>query len=350
MTKVLIVDDDERNVRILREILGDEFDLSYAIDGEHALSVVEVFRPDIILLDIMMPGISGIEVCKKIKSSLANKNIKVILVSGMSMIEDRIIGYESGADDYVVKPFDDGELLAKVRVYARLKFAEEVDELKTAFISLITHETRTPFNIIMGNASMLVKMEEDEDKRSGLQDIYIAADMLHKKIEKILFFSGLVTQEDIDKRPCSIFEAYETALASLGLNESQLKRVTLSDDCDDVIKADPVMLQKLLEYLIDNALRYTDAEVSVCVLPDEQNSDYCLIQVKDQGKGLPEHELINLFSAFHKEDLLSHTEGLGISLALCKRIVELHDGAISARNLEDGGFIINVHLPVEHIQ
>ncbi|MBN1910159.1 MAG: response regulator [Pirellulales bacterium] len=121
--RVLIVDDCPINVRILQELLSEEYELESATSGEECLEKVRDFSPELILLDIMMPGISGYEVCRQIKSSPLGDFTMVILVSGKASPAERLKGYDVGADDYVVKPFDHDELLAKVRIHFRLRGA-----------------------------------------------------------------------------------------------------------------------------------------------------------------------------------------------------------------------------------
>lgn len=134
--KILIVDDDPINVEIFQEILEDkDYLLETADSGEQALKVIPKFKPDLILLDIMMPGIDGYEVCRRIRKNKQFKFLKIILVSGKAMVDERLEGYEAGADDYVSKPFVDEELEAKIRVFLRLKSVEEVEKVKSQALS-----------------------------------------------------------------------------------------------------------------------------------------------------------------------------------------------------------------------
>ena len=119
--RILIVDDDEMNVDVLRRILRKEFELDSAGSGEECLAKLSAFNPQLVLLDIMMPGMDGYETCRRIKSSRLGDSIQVILVSGKGSASDRMHGCESLADDYVVKPFDHDELLYKVRAHLRLR-------------------------------------------------------------------------------------------------------------------------------------------------------------------------------------------------------------------------------------
>ncbi|MBL8014251.1 MAG: response regulator, partial [Candidatus Omnitrophica bacterium] len=120
--KVLAVDDDPTNLKIYEEVLKDQCHLKVASTGEEALQQIPRFKPDIVLLDIMMPGIDGYETCQKIKNDPDLKFTKILMVSAKAMTNDRLAGYGTGADDYITKPFNDDELLAKVKVYLKLKF------------------------------------------------------------------------------------------------------------------------------------------------------------------------------------------------------------------------------------
>jgi DNA-binding response OmpR family regulator len=119
--RVLIVDDSAMNVDVLQRILCEEFELDTASNGAECLAKLPAFKPQLVLLDIMMPGINGYETCRRIKSSPLGDSIKVILVSGKGTAADRVHGYEAMADDYVVKPFDHDEMLYKVRAHFRLR-------------------------------------------------------------------------------------------------------------------------------------------------------------------------------------------------------------------------------------
>ncbi len=119
--RILIVDDCQTNVDVLQELLQEEYKLATATSGEQCLSGIQSFDPDLILLDIMMPGLGGYDVCRRIKQSPVADFTQIILLSGKASTAERLEGYRAGADDYVVKPFDHEELLAKVRIQFRLR-------------------------------------------------------------------------------------------------------------------------------------------------------------------------------------------------------------------------------------
>ncbi len=123
--KILIVDDSPSSVAIMERVLGDTYHLAIATCGEEALEVAPIFAPDLILLDIMMPGIDGYETCRRLRTHPTLHHTKVIFVSGTDMVSDRLEAYAAGADDCLSKPFAPKELLAKVQVYLRLKGTED---------------------------------------------------------------------------------------------------------------------------------------------------------------------------------------------------------------------------------
>ena len=128
--KILAVDDDPNNIAILEELLDNRFELKKSSNGEQALEIARGFQPDMILLDIMMPGIDGYEVCRRLREHDALKDTKIIMLSARAMISEQLKGYQAGADDYITKPFDGDELLEKVHINFNAKNAEEVHRIK----------------------------------------------------------------------------------------------------------------------------------------------------------------------------------------------------------------------------
>lgn len=153
---ILAVDDDPIILEMYRTILEDDYRLHLALSSDEALTLLRAHpRTDLILLDIIMPGLDGYEICKRIRENPLFRGIKIIFVSSKMLIADRLRAYDIGADDYLTKPFEAGELIAKIKVFMRLKKSEEINKIKTNFINLLYHETRTPLTSIFGYASLL---------------------------------------------------------------------------------------------------------------------------------------------------------------------------------------------------
>ncbi|MFQ5501953.1 MAG: response regulator [Phycisphaerae bacterium] len=179
-SKILAVDDSPTNVAVMQEMLGEEYTLKTAASGEEALEIANDFRPDITLLDIMMPGIDGYEVCRRMRATPSLRQTKIIMVSAKALVSERLEGYAAGADDYITKPFAEDELQAKIRVYLRLKNVEEVDQLKNGVVSLLGHEMRSQINGILLPTTLLMS---DEDM-AGVERKMLA-DMVYRNIKRL---------------------------------------------------------------------------------------------------------------------------------------------------------------------
>jgi DNA-binding response OmpR family regulator len=133
--RVLAVDDSDLNLEIIKEILDDEYDLKTTRTGKGALDVAVDFQPDVVLLDIMMPGMNGYEVCQQIRAIPALRHTRIIMVSAKAMTSERIEGYQAGANVYIAKPFNENELLTKIRQQIRLADMEKDEEPIKAIIN-----------------------------------------------------------------------------------------------------------------------------------------------------------------------------------------------------------------------
>jgi len=194
MAKILIVDDDP-NIALLLEMTlqkRPEYSIEKVTDGHKALERINEAKPDLILLDIMMPGIDGYEVCRRLKMSNDTKYISIIILSAKRDIQDKIKGMDIGADDYIVKPFNPDELLTRVQVQLRIRKleAEIVDkkQLETVLAMSVTlqHEINNPLAGILGNADLLKdwKNLSDEEVDESIQAILKQSgrirDIVHK--------------------------------------------------------------------------------------------------------------------------------------------------------------------------
>jgi DNA-binding response OmpR family regulator len=127
-SKILAVDDNLINLAVIEELLGDQYNLITVSTGSDALKAAEEFRPDLILLDIMLEGMNGYEICRQIRKNSSLRHTKIIIVSAKAMESERIEGYQTGADDYVIKPFDGEELLEKIYNHLGQKPVEAISK------------------------------------------------------------------------------------------------------------------------------------------------------------------------------------------------------------------------------
>jgi cyclic di-GMP phosphodiesterase len=208
MSKVMIVDDDDLNIQILEKLLSDHYELAMARSGEDCLRQIETAQPIVILLDIMMPGIDGYETCRRIKAAPEGKQRQVILVSAKASARERIKGYEAGADDYLVKPFDHDELLAKVSINVRLRNAlRELAEAHTALQNQNTTleklvQKRTSEIVATRDVTVfaLAKLAESRDPETGqhLERMRSYAMILTKRLASEGPYQDQINQQFLD--------------------------------------------------------------------------------------------------------------------------------------------------------
>ncbi len=374
--KILIVDDNPSNVKILKERL-DDYQLEVAESGEEALDIAPRFRPDLILLDIMMPGIDGYEVCRLIRFDETLRGTKIIMVSAKAMRHERLDGYAAGADDYIAKPFDGQELLAKVRVYLRLKsvesfnreLTEQVDrqtqELRVAkdraeaanrakdeFVSTMTHELRNPLTSIIGFTDIL-GIECDgpltDKQRNSVRIIRESADHLSHLVTDI--FDVVKLNRNVVALNVSSFpvQGFVDSTIDMIAGQAGNRDITIDTTIDPELQqvcGDHRRCRQILLNLLSNAIKYTPPGGTIRVTAETNASGAC-IAVIDSGIGIEPDKIADLCTEFYQVDRSRDAKlgGTGIGLALTRKLVELHGGVISIESTLGKGSSFAFTLP-----
>lgn len=349
--KVLIVDDEPINIKLIEEILEyeNEFQSMAAVDGKSALIILNEYHPDIIILDIMMPGIDGYEVCKQIKSNPRHKFAKILMVSGKAMVEERLQGYEAGADDYITKPFIDDELLAKLKVFSKLKKTEEIDDLKTGILQLFSHETKTPLNgILLGSQLILDTVGLPEKITEYAKLINISGERIHDLVQKILLLSSLKNNRPLNLEPQSVSTYLQTVVKQ---NKHALERkCSLNIDCpnDYTLKIDWKLFHEAVSAVIHNGIKFTSQGGTVNISAKCNNDKVCF-RVTDQGPGIDPMLTEKIFDEFYSQQIESHSKGTALSLAISKKIMELHNGNLHVESKLGKGSTFVFTLPLSTV-
>lgn len=344
--KILIVDDDPAILKVLANILEEHYRLKFCSSGEEALRVITKFHPDIVLLDIMMSGLSGYEVCKTIRENKSLCYTKIIFLTGMVDIEERLKGYEVGGDEYITKPFDYAELIAKIQVFLQLKRTEEVDKIKSDLLTLFTHETRTPLNGIMYSANMLIEEESlDPEYKEFASMILDSSERLLNFMKKSAFLCNLKSGIELKESKEAISLHLKTIINDLELFAKKNHNTVEIDVKNDVeINADWMLLQKVFYYIIHNAIKFSIPNGIINTSIDLLDGN-AIISISDKGKGIQPEWVDKIFDEFAILDVMHHQVGQGLSLAICKNIIDLHDGEIQVENNQDIGTTFKIILP-----
>jgi len=341
-SRILVVDDDPMNREIIDLILGETFILKEAETGENALEALKEFHPDLILLDIMLPGIDGYEVCRRIRKDPKYQFIKIILISGKAMVEERLEGYNAGADDYITKPFVDEELDAKTKVYLRLKRVEEVDQIKTDLLTLMSHEYRTPLNAIIGCSDIIGMADNmtEENKKLALSINHAGLYILNIAEKSTLLFS-LMNQKQIEKKFCFVNELIESFLDSYCPGNDKQINIQTSFKNKIQININLKLVEIILGYLLDNAIKYSPQGSTVHIDCSETESE-SVISFIDQGKGISKDWIDQIFNLFAIQEIEHHQKGQGLSLAIARYVMQLHGGKITVQSSEGEGAVFGL--------
>ena len=347
--KILAVDDNVIDIITIEKLLGKDYDLKTATTGEQALAVAADFQPDIILLDNMMPGIDGGQVCRQIRADSGLRHTKIIMISGKSRVSERIQAYQSGADDYITKPFNEDELLAKIRVYLRLKSVEEVDQFKTDVLTLLSHEARTPLNSLIAPAEMLMSEEQidAEEQKLLIEMVHSGAKRLHRFFENVMLLSFLKSGKwQFNPEPSDLCEVVHEAVCGVATKAAEHDIIIEEKfDAGPTVCLDSQQIKRVITAMLDNAVRFSPSgsRVDVCLVGD--NDSVC-VSVTDRGRGIDPEYLPYVFEELSDPDIDHHSRGQGLSLAIARQIVQQHNGTISVENKKGAGTTFTVQLPL----
>jgi two-component system sensor histidine kinase/response regulator len=370
---ILIVDDDPINVAIIEEILESvNCTWKSVATGEETLKILDEFTPDLVLLDIMLPGIDGYEVCQRLKERQSSSSTKIILVSGRAMVEERLRGYKVGADDYVTKPFDEEELLAKVRVFLRLKAVE--DELRTLNETLreqvllrsrqllqaekmaalgrhaagIVHNLNNPLQVIMGNIQLLA-MDRPDDQ--AIEDTSRAAEQMKKIIGTILTTSRRETLEEISE--IDLNEVLRDQLELLKANRLFKHEITTELDLKPLPPYHGIYAHFSQSFgnVLKNAVdAMYDTGVRILSISTEVQDSTIVVKISDTGCGIPEEHLDRVFDSFFTtKPLLASGDrpvGTGLGLASCREMIESYGGRILVTSAVTKSTTVTILLPL----
>jgi len=349
--KILIVDDDPFNISILRELLEGSYEVYVASAGDEALDVACRCRPDLVLLDIMMPGMSGYDACRKLRENEDLKYCKVVLVSAKAMLSERLKGYEAGADDYVTKPFDHDELLAKVKVFLRLKFMEEMDHMKSDFLTLVSHELRTPLTQIIGPAELLTQgqpLEEPERRKLG-QMILDAASRIESTFEQamlVLSFRSKNVGFELGAESESFSTVVEDVLAG---RKSYAAENGVAFDVDLPAESSPSVnasyARLVLGKLIDKMIEWCPGG-GVVKIDLENLGEHALLRVSGRVGEAEREAAQQVFDVFFVGDVRHHSGTIDLDLPLMSEIIRYFGGEIDVESSPAGEIEFRVKLPV----
>jgi two-component system sensor histidine kinase/response regulator len=384
--EILIVDDIPSNLNFLSEVLHVEgIGVMLATTGAGAIEIARYKRPDLILLDIAMPVMDGYEVCEKLKTDPVTRDIPVIFLTARTEPEDILKGFKTGAVDYILKPFNATELIARAKTHlelrdkteelksinsrleeevrqrtaeiseanrnltdANLKLERAYDELsnldkaKDEFIRHINHELRTPLQGIHGFTLILEDIVESPEQKEYIQSINSLVKRLVKLSEISLLFTEIKAKNyKITLKPVSLKHSINQILEIFRKDREKITVVHSQPEENVYVRADQRLMNTCLELIIDNALKYTSDDGKV-IIRTFRNEDLAGIEVTDDGPGFTPKALESLYELFSADNLRYRSHGFGVGLATAKIILDTLCAKLDVSNLPEKGAVVRM--------
>jgi two-component system sensor histidine kinase/response regulator len=369
---VLVVDDNPTNLSVLVNILRNVgLRVLVATDGESALEQVAYTTPDLILLDVMMPGIDGFETCQRLKANLETASIPIIFMTALSETVDKVRGLSMGAVDYVTKPFEHEEVLVRIRTHITIAKQRQIIESQnialqieisdrklaekalTVFLHAVSHDLRNPVMGLLMVIDNLEKQSQDIDgdvimPRKTLTRIRESSDRQLTLINSLLeSHVNDVYGMKVQPQPVDISQIIQAAIDDLqGLLEYENTEVSIQILPDlPLVLVDPIQIHRVFQNLIANAIKHNPPNLKLTIsvnLQEKKDADprhpfpliYC--EIIDNGVGMTTEQSESLFELYaqgkNKNNLNRRSLSLGLGLYICRQIVNANDGEIGVNS------------------
>ena len=367
--RIVVVDDNEAalfaKVQVLRRA---GYDVVQAGTGASALAAVESHGPDVVLLDINLPDMTGYEVCRRVKSIGATPPVQVLQVSSTAVGDaDRVRGLSGGADAYLTEPVNPPVLLATIEALLRVRRAEQAaaralegeqaaradaeraNQLKDNFLATLSHELRTPLNAMVGWIWQIRHAPNDPAVLTrALSGLERSTQIQIRLINDLLDFSRIGRGKiELERTPVDLSALVEHSVDSLH-ESAAIKGLTLDVRTTPAwVLGDIARLQQIVINLIGNAIQFTPAGGSISVTL-EADARHAVVRVKDTGEGIDEEFLPHVFDQFRQGEMGFRRRhgGLGLGLAIVRQLVAMHGGMVTAASEGPGkGAEFTVTLP-----
>lgn len=362
---VLAVDDEQLNIELLKFILErNNFEYQGTNDDDYFFTLLEEKLPDLILLDVIMPRIDGFELCEKLKSYPEYRNIPVIFLTGKVNIKDKVKGFEVGGIDYVTKPFNEQELIARIQTHVELvraknqieKQAENLRQsniLKDRMFSIIGHDLRSPLSAAKLKMDFIMRGIIDPKADNFIDGtVYELLKTMDEALNLLQNLLGWAKSESdqiqIIPEKLDVLDLVEQTFRLLKLG-SEHKKIELINNVpkDSWVFADMNTVKTVLRNLLSNAIKFTPIEGTIKVNGLFNNS-HLTIEIEDNGQGIPPediHKILNPNEHFSK--LGTEKEpGTGLGLILCQNFIEKNGGSLNIRSEVGKGSVFYFNLPL----
>lgn len=358
---ILVVDDTIENLRLLEGLLTEQgYNVRAAPNGSLALRSIQTALPDLVLLDIMMPDMDGYQVCDVLKADVRTREIPIIFISALDAVDDKVKGFEKGAVDFVTKPFQTQEVLARVRTHLMLRDLQrnlqekntrleqeivqrtraeaelqEANASKDKFFSILAHDLRSPFNVLITLTEVLLEdfdLYSPDTLKERIERVHTSSKQVYSLLTNLLEWSRLERGMLVcEPNRLLLSELTDLVIRLLSATAGQ-KQIVIQNHIPQGTYgyADANMINTVLRNLLSNALKFTESGGRVEVSSQLISDDCVEIAVTDTGIGIAQENLADLFRIDVKTSRpgTDGEHGTGLGLVLCKELVEKNGGTI----------------------
>jgi two-component system, sensor histidine kinase and response regulator len=369
-TLLLVVDDTSSNIDVLLGVLSDEYSVRVATDGEAALRAVAKKLPDLILLDVMMPGMDGFEVCRRLKADEATRDVPIILLTALNRDEDQSRGLEVGAIDYITKPFNPDLVKARIRNHVKLRRTQvtvaaqrakieedylrlrDLEQSRDELVHLIVHDMRSLILAVNGNLQLALRELEDRQEpqiRHWLSMARAAVTRLSAMTTSLLDASQLESGEmPICLRECDIVALAQSVVGNLeGVARAHERRLEVDlPEAPALVHCDADLVQRVVQNMVSNAIKHSP-KGDVVAIAVRRDGNGVRVSVTDNGPGIAPEQQETIFQKFGQvgDESLTRKYTSGLGLYFCKLAVEAHGGRIWVESEVGQGSTFVVFLP-----
>jgi len=360
------VDDERLNRSVLRKILEPEgYVMAEADSAEAALAQYAAFAPDLVLFDVLLPGMNGFEACRKLHRLYRDQAAPVMFITAKQDSDAIVEGFNAGGVDYVLKPFRQKEVLARIHTHLQIRLLvahqqtlvaqlSRANAAKTRFLGMAAHDLRNPLATIRGLTEFMLDGTLGPltpDQAELVELIHHTSQGMVTLVNDLLDLATIESGEfKLDSAPTRLADLVAQAVALTALASTRKRtRIEFERGHDaPLIRVDAAKARQVIDNLLSNAVKYSPPGSTIQVaLHVDAGTRSQILRVRDQGPGIPEQERDRLFTDFGR---LSNRptggeQSIGLGLAICRKIVESHRGTIEAENHPDGGCEFRVTLP-----
>jgi signal transduction histidine kinase len=347
MPVVLVIDDDEMQRFLYREALEPAgFEIVEADGGTTAIAIFGEVGPDVVLLDVLMPGMNGFDTCRAVRAMPLGTTTPILMATGLDDIESIELSYQAGATDFISKPINWALLPHRVRYALRADEmltsletardkAQAADRAKTAFLAAMSHEFRTPLNAIIGFAEIISKQVfgqiANERYLEASRNILEAGERLSNTTTDVLTIAQLESGSyPLNRDAFDLCALVRSVLSSFSQDAAAIGREVRFDAMAESIEmfGDERAVQKMLFKLLSNAAKFSGEKTPISVILDYGPDGDCRLTVEDQGLGMSAEEVTSAVQPFQQVDnrLARIAEGTGLGLSITQKLIEAHNG------------------------